>query len=218
MEETERFLKPTPAIDCDNPSIRQKALELTEGQEEAIDKAKGLFYFVRDEIKYNTHSLPDSNEYYKASITLDRKEGFCVQKAVLLAALARAAGIPARLRHADIRNYLLPDKLRELMGTNLFVYHGFNELYIEEKWVKATATFDLKMCQENRLIPVEFDGKNDATFHPRNLDGQMHIEYVKDHGYYDDIPFDEMANAGLHAYGTERLELVKQRGKRRKET
>jgi len=45
-------------------------------------------------------------------------------------------------------------------GTNLFTHHGYDELYIEGRWVKATPTMDLKMCQEEGIIPVEFDGKN----------------------------------------------------------
>ena len=208
----EEYLKPTPAIDCGTRSIKEKAQELTNRQEKITEKAKSLFYFVRDEIKYNPYSPRYLPEHYRASTILDRREGYCVQKAVLLAALARTAGIPARLRFANIRNYLPFGKLAEMMGTNLFVYHGYDELYIEGKWIKATPTFDLKMCQENRIVPVEFDAKNNAIFHSHNKDGELQIEYVRDHGHYQELPWDKIQNARAQAYGAEVAERLKMAG------
>ena len=202
MQHAERYLRPTPSIDCDNESIRQNADDLTKGQDKDASKATSLFYFVRDKIKYNPIPL-DFFEGYRASRTLERREGFCVEKACLLAAFARAVGIPARLRLADIRNHLVSDRLREMMGTNLFSYHGYSELYIDGRWVKATPAFDLRMCQENRIIPVDFDGNNDAIFHSHNLDGALHIEYVRDHGHYEDIPYDDILAAWERLYGLE---------------
>ena len=204
----EEYLKPTAAIDSDNPSIQWEGKDLTKEQEDVTEKAKSLFYFVRDEIKYNPYSSHCSPEHYVASTILERREGYCVQKAVLLAALARAVGIPSRLRFADIKNYLVPRKLAERMGTNLFVYHGYDELFIERRWVKATPAFDLRMCQENHIIPVEFNGKNDATFHSHNQDGKLHIEYVRDHGHYQDVPLEEIIDAA-RAYGDEYVERLK---------
>ncbi len=205
----EEYLKPTPAIECEAKSIKEKAQELTKGEENIVEKAKRLFYFVRDEIKYNPYSPFYLLEHYRASNILLRGEGFCVQKAALLAALARATGIPARLRFADIRNYIVPDKLVQSMGTNLFTYHGYDELYIGGRWVKATPSFDIKMCQENRIIPVEFDGKNDAVLHSHNQDGKLHIEYINDHGHYQDVPLEEILAAWIKAYGPERVEQFK---------
>ena len=206
----EKYLGNTPAIDCDNESVKGKAADLTEDQEEVIDRAINLFYFVRDEIKYNPYLLSAHIEDYRASKVLRTGQGWCVQKAVLLAALARAVGIPARLHFADIRNHLLPAKQEELMGTNLFSYHGYTDLYIGGKWVKATPAFDLRLCQENRIIPVEFDGKNNAVFHSHNLDGELHIEHIQDHGHYEDIPLDEMLTAWVEVYGLESREQLSQ--------
>ncbi len=206
MREMERYLRPTPTIDCGNDSIKRKAENLSKGQQGVAGKAKSLFYFVRDEIEYTPLVPLDLFEHYQASKTLERGKGFCVEKAALLAAFARAVGIPARLHLADIRNHLVPDRLKELMGTDLFSYHGYSELYIEGKWVKATPAFDLRMCQKNRIIPVEFDGKNDAMFHSHNLDGKLHIEYVQDHGHYVDVPVDEILAAWAKVYKMESTE------------
>lgn len=202
----ERYLKATATIDCETSSIKEKARSLTDGGEQIVEKAKRLFYFVRDKIKYNPYSALYPIE---ASATLERGSGFCVQKAVLLVALARATKIPARLGFADIRNHIIPKKLAKLLGTDLFVYHGYAELYIEGEWVKAAPTFDLTMCQENRIIPVEFDGRNHAMFHSHNRDGKLHIEYVCQHGHYDDLPLSNMLDACMRVYGPKFLESWK---------
>jgi hypothetical protein len=197
------YLKSTAAIDSDNPSIKEKAQNLIKGKREAADKAKSLFYWVRDEIKYNPFLALEFSENFRASKTLERGQGFCIEKAAVLAAFARAAGIPARLHFADIRNHLVSDKLLKVMETNLFRYHGYTELYINGKWVKATPAFDLKMCHKNRIVPVEFDGQNDAILHSHNLDGKLHIEYVKDRGYHEDVPVDEILAVFDKHYGLE---------------
>jgi len=213
----EEYLKPTPAIDCETRSIKEKAQELTSRQEKITDKAKTIFYFVRDEIEYDPYLPRHLVEHYRASTILDRGGGYCVQKAVLLAALARAAGIPTRLRFANIRNHLHFGRLAKLMGTNLFIYHGYDELYIEGKWIKATPTFDLKMCRKHHIVPVEFDGKKDALFHTYNQDGELQIEYVCDHGHYQDLPFNEIRIARIHGYGPaveKRLRMAETKRKR----
>jgi len=205
----EEYLKPTPSIDCSTNSIKEKAQALTKGQRQIAEKARSLFYFVRDKIKYNMYSPFHLPEHYRASVILERGEGYCVQKAVLLAALARAEGIPTRLRVADIRNHLATEKAVETIGTNLFVYHAYDEFYIEGRWIKAAPTFDIKMCQEMQYIPVEFDGKNDASLHSHNQDGKPHIEYVRDYGHYQDVIVDEILEAWIQAYGAERVECFK---------
>ena len=201
MEQLERYLEPTSTIDCDNASVKGKAWELTKGQEDPADKARSLFYFVRDQIKYNMYVPFQLIEHYKASTILREGEGYCVQKAVLMTALARAIDIPARLGFADIVNHLLPGKFLEIHGTNLLVYHGFTELYLNDTWIRVTPIFDLEMCRKHRIIPVDFDGKNDARFHPVNEEGRQHIEYVRYHGSFEDLPLDEMLNARQEAMG-----------------
>jgi hypothetical protein len=47
-----------------------------------------------------------------------------VPKAAVLAAVARAAGIPARLGYADVRNHMSTERLRQTMKTDVFVWHG----------------------------------------------------------------------------------------------
>jgi transglutaminase-like putative cysteine protease len=198
----DRYLRPTFVVDCDSPSIKEKSGNLTEDHEDNIRKAQSLFYFVRDEIKYNLYVSRSLPEHFRASNTLSGGDGYCVQKAVLLVALARAAGIPAGLGFARIRNNLLPEKTLNLLGTNILPFHGYAEFYLNGKWVKATPAFDLKLCERNRIIPVEFDGVSDAIFHPYNRDGKLHIEYLKDLGrQYEDLPLDKLHEALIKTFG-----------------
>ncbi|MGD9117558.1 MAG: transglutaminase-like domain-containing protein [Dehalococcoidia bacterium] len=203
----ERFLKPTNVIDSDHPTVREKSGELIEGKEDVIEKAKSLFYFVRDEIKYNIYVSKSRPEYFKASRTLSRKEGYCVQKAVLLVALGRAAGIPAGLGFARLRNNLLPQKTVDWLGGNIIPFHGYAEFYLNGDWVKATPAFDLKLCQKNRFVPVEFDGRTDAMFPLHDQDERLHFEYIKDLGrHYDDLPLEKLFKALIKTAGPHALE------------
>jgi transglutaminase-like putative cysteine protease len=198
MEDFSRYLMPTFYIDYDSPSISRVVSELTKAHPH--DMGRAVFNFVRDKIPYNPYSPFYRPEHYRASETLKRGEGFCVQKAVLLAALARASGIPTRLVFADIRNYLMPPKLWNMMKTNFFAFHGYDELYVDGAWVKVTPTFDAAMCERLGLKVVEFDGHNHAIFHSHDLNGRLHIEYVNDHGVFDDLPFQTILNGFKHAY------------------
>jgi transglutaminase-like putative cysteine protease len=202
----DNYLRPTDIIDCDHPSVRQKSEELVSGAKDIKEQATRLFYFVRDEIKYNFWVWRSKPEHFKASNTLTNGNGYCVQKAVLLTALARAAGIPAGLGFAKLRNHLLPQKVIDYLGTDILWFHGYTTLYINGTWVKATPAFDLTLCHESRLVPVEFDGEHDAIFHSHNQDGQLHMEYLKYFGHYDDVPLEKLWQELTRIKGTSVLE------------
>jgi hypothetical protein len=204
------YLRPTPVIDCGSTSIKETAKQLTEGQQNISDKAKSIFYFVRDRIKYNFYVPSDKRDYYRASRTLEVGEGFCIQKAILHVALSRAIGIPARLHLAAIRSHHVPTKLKELMGGDLFPTHGYAELFIGGKWLRVTPAFDLETCQKNRFVPVEFDGIHDAMLPPYDPSGEPHFEYVQDHGYYDDLPFKKVMSLRVKYLGSDFFERIRQ--------
>jgi transglutaminase-like putative cysteine protease len=194
------YLKPTFVIDSNSEMVKEKATVLTEKHNSQKEKAKMLFYFVRDEIKYNSYLALSSIEDYRASKTLQRGEGYCVQKAVVLTAFARAVGIPARLGFADIKNHIVPKELFEAMGTNIFFYHGYSELWLNNKWVKATPAFNIEMCDKFDIKPVEFDGVTDAVFYKKNKKGEPHIEYLRYRGTYADLPFKEIMQTFIDQY------------------
>lgn len=208
MEKVHSFIRPSQGIDSDNPAVMDLARKVTFGQENPVRKAVNLFYWVRDEISYTPLVPLGVFENYRASDTLRRGKGFCVEKGALLAATARSVGIPARLRLADIRNHIIPERLADVMHTDVFACHGLTELYLNGKWTKATPAFDIKMCHENGFGPVEFDGIHDAVFSRFTVEGKIHIEYIKDRGYFEDVPTDYILETWMKIYGAESLDRL----------
>ncbi|MHA1229986.1 MAG: transglutaminase-like domain-containing protein [Candidatus Helarchaeota archaeon] len=192
-EELKEYLKPTYFIDSDNETVIKKAESIVKDLDDTIKKATVIFYWTRDKIKYEPYeSFTSRKVNYKASKIIKAGKGWCVQKACVLAALARAVKIPSRLHFADIVNHQVSEKLKDIMGTNLFVFHGYTELYLNNKWIKATPAFNIELCEKFGLKPVEFDGINDSILPEYTLNGEKHIEYVRDRGTFSDFPFDLM--------------------------
>ena len=188
------YLQPNEFFNFDKKFVRDKAIEITEGLESESDKAKALFYWVRDKIKYNMHSyIPSVKANFKASVTLRRKNGFCVSKSVLLSTFARVNGIPARIHLVDLINHKISQKIVDFMETNVMHYHGYSELYLNNKWVKLTPSFDPGTALKGGFFPmVEFDGENNATFASFDNEGNKFGEYVKDRGVHADLPLKEI--------------------------
>ena len=189
----EIYLKPTFTIEANHKKIIETAGNLTKGGLSNNDKAVKLFYFVRDSIPYNLYMISVFIEDFRASRVLEWGKGYCVQKAVLLAALGRAAGIPSRLVFASIRNNRVPAHIVQKLGSNIFPRHGYNQFFLSGKWVSAAATFDKKLCEKNGLPSVEFDGENDAILPGKDLEGRSYIEYVEKFSPTEDLPFDWIA-------------------------
>ena len=185
---------------CTISPVRVKAEEVVEGKKGDIARAVALFYFVRDTIPYKIIFDIPGKHYFRASETLRRGDGFCMPKAVLLAALARSVGIPVRLHFADIINHIVPEYISDRLKTKLMTYHNYVEFLLDGKWVKATPSFDLATCRKHGFEPVEFDGKSDAMLHERDQKGRLHIEYVADYGTRSDFPLGEVVAAFNKAY------------------
>ena len=179
--------------DSDHPDVIAFAEAATAGATTDREKAVALFYAVRDGIRYDPYVMTDDPDIYRASAVLEAKVGYCINKSVLLAAAARAVGIPARLGFADVRNHLNTEKLRErLGGTDLFLWHGYTEFLLDGRWVKVTSAFNIELCERFGVLPLDFDGEHDALLHPFTADGRDHMEYVRERGSFDELPFDEI--------------------------
>ena len=190
--QTDAYLKPGRFIDSDHPVVRAFARRHADPAMPARDIAVALYYAVRDGFRYDPYQFDMSEGGLKASRVVENGFGFCVPKAALLAAAARASGVPARLGFADVRNHLTSPRLRDMMKTDLFVFHGYAELLIDGAWRKATPAFNLALCEKAKVKPLEFDGGDDSIFHEFDALGRRHMEYVNDRGAYADVPREEM--------------------------
>lgn len=182
------YLQPTDFIDSDHPAVLAFAREHTQGATSDRERAVRLFYAVRDGIRYDAFGLSFVPEHYRASHVLAEGVAYCIPKAILLAAAARAVGIPSSLGFGDVVNHLAPQRLLALMESNVFVWHGNTNLFIEGAWRKATPAFNIEMCERFGVKPLEFDGVHDSLLHPFDANNNRHMEYVGDHGDFADFP------------------------------
>jgi len=193
------FLSPATYIDSDHPAVVAFAREHASGKT-PLERAVSLYYATRDGIRYNPFLDFSRESAFQASQCIVAGEGFCIGKAALLAACARADGIPARVGFADVKNHLTTPALRERMGSDLFVYHGYTELFLEGKWVKATPAFNVELCRRFKVKPLEFDGRADSIFHPYDEDERRHMEYLRERGSHADVPVAEIMRVFRETY------------------
>lgn len=181
-------LSPARFIDSDHPLVIDFAERWRGASRDPREQAVSLYRAVRDEIRYNPYVFSADHETLKASHALAAGESYCVPKALLLAACARHCRIPARIGLADVRNHLSTPRLIEILRSEVFAMHGYTELFLEGRWVKATPAFNLALCRMFKVAPLEFDGRTDSVFHPFNAKGERYMEYLVDHGQFDDLP------------------------------
>ncbi len=154
--------------------------------------AVALFRAVRDGFRYDPYEVSRDPGDYRASAITRSSSNWCVPKAVLLAAAVRHVGIPARLGFADVQNHLTSDKLEARMGTDVFYWHGYTEIFLAGRWFKVSSAFNLELCERFGVKVLDFDGTDDALMHPFDESGRRHMEYVAQRGSYEDLPLDEM--------------------------
>ncbi len=182
-------LRPTRFIDSDHPDIVAFAAAHAGGGS-LRDKAVALAAAVRDAVPYSLYAFRIEPETLVASAVLNAPSAYCVPKAVLLAAVARAAGIPSRVGFADVKNHLTSPRFEAMMDEPVFRWHAYTALMIDGTWLKATPAFDLAMCRKHGVAVLDFDGRQDSIFQPFDAAGRRSMEYIAFHGEFDDLPYD----------------------------
>jgi transglutaminase-like putative cysteine protease len=204
-------LAPAKLVDSDHPAVSRFADQHARGADDR-ERAVALYHAVRDGLRYDPYRVDLSVHGMKASTALANGYGWCVPKAALLAAACRAAGIPARVGYADVRNHLSTERLRQNMGSDLFVWHGYTDIWLDGAWIKATPAFNIELCDRFGLLPLEFDGRADSIYHPFDKAGNRHMEYVAMHGAFDDVPLQRILDAFAVHYPNMPLENSAQHG------
>lgn len=195
-----KYLSETFFIDCSNKSLKDVCKTIFSDELSDKENAISLYLYVRDSIKYDPYALTPNKSCFIASEVLKAGKGYCVSKVVLYVALLRSVNIPARLGFSDVVNHLSSEKLLENMGTNIFYYHGYAEVFLNGRWIKATPAFDSKLCEVAGIPPLEFDGENDSKFQKFNDSGNKYMEYLQDHGCFDDVPYELLLETYVKYY------------------
>jgi transglutaminase-like putative cysteine protease len=181
------YLAPAEFIDSDHPAIVSFAARTVARDTPAAEKAR-RFYLAAREIRYDPDLDYADPEVFRASSVLRAGAGYCVGKAALCAALCRAGGLPARVGFADVTNHLSSEKLREKMGTNYFAWHGFTEVKLGDRWIKASPTFNSTLCDRFGVPALDFDGSCDALLQAFDGEGRTFMRYEVMHGAFHDVP------------------------------
>jgi len=124
------YLKPSPTLQSNAPLIIQLAQKAARGSTDGLEVAKRLEEFVFKYVNEKDYSVA-------AATALDvakTRKGDCSEHAYLLAALARAAGLPSRV----VSGLLFAPKFMD--KRNIFIYHMWAEMRLGGKWVPFDAT------------------------------------------------------------------------------
>lgn len=185
----ERCLGATDVIERDHPAVVERARALTAGLTSDHDRAAALFDGVRDAIEYDFAPSLRSRADWAASATLERGGGFCQQKAVLFAALARAADLPAAIGFQRIIDHKLIDtRYEHLIPGGLITFHGFNWLWIDGAWRPADATLDAGLCARRGYRRTSMWPEAAARLPLTDRAGRPHFDIVLELGPYADLP------------------------------
>lgn len=118
-------LAATAFLQVDHPRLRGTAKEILGGESDPRRAAELLRRWVYDNLeKRPLPSLPNALQ------VLETRAGDCNEHAVLFAALARAAGLPARVNAGVV------------YGDGAFLYHAWNEVWIGSGWLSVDPAFD----------------------------------------------------------------------------
>jgi transglutaminase-like putative cysteine protease len=192
MENLQPYLLPNEFSDSDHPNLLQFVKEHINPDQDKNQQILALYLAIRDGFWYSPQYVSLKREDYKASNFLNRKEGHCIDKANLLAACAKVIGVPSRLGFANVTNHIGTEKVEKALGTNILVFHGYTELFLHNKWVKATPAFNAALCKKIHVLPLAFDGLHDSIFQQYSPTGQKFMEYLHDYGTFAVLPFDLM--------------------------
>lgn len=186
----QNYLQQTYFLDYGEPSIQEYAEHHTKGLSTNKEKAVELFRVVRDGFTYDPYYLTLKKQDMRASSILKRDSAYCNEKALVLASCLRYLGIPSKLYFGNVKNHIGTQRLEQVLQTDVLAFHGCVELYLDDKWVKATPAFNSELCHKLGVEPLEFNGEEDAIFQEFGKNGQRFMEYIEIHGSFDDLPYD----------------------------
>jgi transglutaminase-like putative cysteine protease len=188
----QHYLQSTEFANAAHPDIVAFVSKHIALQERQTAQAIQLYEVIRDGFWYNPHKISLQRQDYVASNFLHRTAGHCIDKANLLVACARVLAIPSRMGFANVTNHIATENIEKVLGTKVLVFHGYAELFLEGKWVKATPAFNKALCEKLGVQVLAFDGKTDSIFQQFTSSGTQFMEYLQDYGTFADIPFEMM--------------------------
>ncbi len=190
MKKFDSYLNPGEFTNSKHPAIIQYTAQLIEGIVDKTQQVIKIFNSIRDNFKYYPYHLILKPEALKANCLLDKDYGYCVEKSNLFAAFMRVIEVTSRLCFANVRNHLATEKVENYLKTDLMVFHGYVEIFLNKKWIKLTPVFDKGLCNKLDVALLEFDGFNDCIFQESDKEGKPFMHYEHYYGSFSDLPFE----------------------------
>lgn len=178
----------TSVIDSDSDCIRALADELAADAADDANAVRAMFDYVRDEIVYHMAPAVTERQDWRASDTVQRGYGFCHQKAVVLAALVRARGIPSALGMETLLDHKIPPHLVELIGSQELSPHGYTLVFVNGRWQRVDASLDSTLCAAKGYRVVEYAPGSDQLLPATDVSGKPHFDHVRPLGEWSDLP------------------------------
>ncbi len=191
-KELEIYLRETKHLDYSGDEL-QAFIAPIRSLSTPLEKAIALYHLVRDGFLYDPYHLDLRSDALTTQQILKKKRAWCVEKSIIMAAGARALGIPSKLGYAIVTNHLGDDKLELYLKRKEIVFHGYTSLFLENKWVICTPAFDKRVCRLNGVPPLEWDGRKDSLFQAFSGENQF-MEYIHEYGVFSDVPVALMQN------------------------
>ncbi|WP_224483400.1 transglutaminase-like domain-containing protein [Robertkochia aurantiaca] len=183
-----KYTEETWFLNYNHPAVRKLTTGI--GYDDVNKQVEEVYLRVRDGWRYNPYRLHFKNESYRAGALAERKEGHCIDKAILFVAGLRSLGIPARLHLAKVGNHIAVDRLIEKLGKNELAPHGMADVFVNGKWVKASPAFNRELCEKFDVDVLDFDGSKDSVMQQYNRQGKQFMTYLEDYGHFEDVPYD----------------------------
>jgi len=133
-KELQEYISSSVYIEAEDTDIHAKALEILDGESNSWRAAKKLSNWVYKSIKEKQLS----GGYSSALTTLKTGAGDCTEHTVLMIAMARSVGIPARICSGIV------------FMRNAFYYHFWPEVYVG-KWVQMDPTIGQIVADANHI-------------------------------------------------------------------
>lgn len=147
----------TPFLQIDHPSVQAAAREALGGERDPRRATERLRRWVYDKLeKRPAATIPNAVQ------VLQTRAGDCNEHAVLFAALARAAGLPARV----VAGLVYAD--------GIFLYHAWDEVWIGDRWLSVDAAFDQTPVDVTHIKLVEGGPEAHAALVP--IIGRLQLE------------------------------------------
>ncbi|MGE5415254.1 MAG: transglutaminase domain-containing protein [Acidobacteriota bacterium] len=153
-----RYTTPSAYVDSDNPAITGLVKSIIKPGMTDVEKLKTIHDWVAKNISYDYQQyLNGENRMVPASQTLSERTGVCRHYAFLVAAMCRAAGLPAKVVYGDAAS----DGNWESQN------HAWNEVYAAGRWVSVDATWDAGYIKGTKFVfsySAKYLNPNATTF------------------------------------------------------